>query len=110
MAISMGGGSMNERRMAERLVDVLLQRGLLVSVDDGEEIAVSRSRRRGEIVAALGATDMETVIAYRPGNPPARVGSFLLVWGNEPDGSELIADYTDNDTCEDVWKELTEAR
>jgi hypothetical protein len=41
---------------------------------------------------------------------PEACQRFLVVgpgiWGNDPDGSELIADHTSNDRANDVWEEV----
>ena len=51
----------------------------------------------------LGATDMQNVRVYRG---DAYQGSMLLVWGNDPDGSELVADYTDTPLIDEIWREV----
>lgn len=92
-----------EMRKARELVREILEEGLSVTVDNGEYVAVKRSTDRAEIERELGATDMETLILYRG---DARVGSMLLVWGNDPDGSELVADYTDNAVIDALWRRV----
>lgn len=37
-----------------------------------------------------------------------RVGTFFLVWGNAPDGSELLADYSDNPECAALYDEVAD--
>lgn len=36
-----------------------------------------------------------------------RVGTFFLVWGNARDGSELLADWSDNDICDSIYQEVS---
>lgn len=93
-----------ERWYARKLVRNLLSRGLSVSVNDGEEWTVNRSRKESEILEALATTDTDELIASDDAG--ARKGWFLLVWGNDPEGDELIADYTANELCEAVWHEV----
>ena len=90
-----------ETATARRLVLAALEAGHLVSVFDGEAFPVKRSVTLSEIMRNLGQADEEWVhIRDCTGE---RVGSFFLVWGNAPDGSELIADHTDNAQCRALY-------
>ncbi|MCF3643316.1 hypothetical protein LXM94_25515 [Rhizobium sp. TRM95111] len=87
-----------ERRIAKAAIGGLLDAGFFLSVYDGEEFALRRSRDAKAIAAVMGATDEESLLAYRP-NPATdaaprwqRVGSVLFVYGN--DGWDVIADYS----------------
>jgi hypothetical protein len=93
-----------ERWYARKLVRNLLSRGLSVSVNDGEEWTVVRSRKEGEVLEALATTDMDELIASDDAG--TRLGWFQLIWGNDEDGSELIADHTSNALCETIWHEV----
>jgi len=86
-----------ERSVASRLVRAALDAGYSISVNDGEEWTVKRALKAKPVLEAL-ATTGEDVLRIRDeeGTP---YGSFYLVWGNADDGSELIADHTDNDAC-----------
>lgn len=55
-----------ENRIAKAAIAGLLAAGYFVSVYDGEEVALRRSRDAKAIFSAMGATDEETLIAYRP--------------------------------------------
>ena len=89
--------SHGERAHARALVRWLLNRDLSVSVFDGEEYTVVRSHDLKEILMGLATTEMDELIARdRSGK---KVGWFQLIWGNDSDGSELIANCTDNDLC-----------
>lgn len=89
-----------EKRAAVKLVNAALDAGFAVSVNDGEETTVRLTRDRGTILEALCTTGHDRLICYRfdeAAQPQyQRAGVLLLVWGNDPDGSELIADHTDN--------------
>jgi hypothetical protein len=91
-----------EARAARKLVKALLARELSVSVNDGEETTVRRSRKYSEIVDALATTGEDYLIAYAPTGD--RVGSFYLIYGNDESGEELIADHTDNIVCNSAYK------
>ena len=93
-----------EARVARKLVDSLLARGWIVSVFDGEDTVLFNSRRRELILAAMGSTGSDT-ISIRTENT-GRVAWFMLVYGNAEDGSELIADYSDNDITEGIYSAL----
>lgn len=94
-----------ERFYARKLVRNLLSRGLHLSVNDGEETTVRKSRKESEILEALATTELDFITAHD--DNWSRVGTFLLVWGNEESGECLIADHSDNDTCNAVWREVT---
>lgn len=93
-----------ERFYARKLVRNLLSRGLNLSVNDGEETTVSHERKEAVILEALATTDADQLVTYDDNWRPC--GSFYLVWGNDPEGEELIADHTDNAMCEQVWHEV----
>jgi len=83
-----------ERTVARRLVNAILAAGHLVSVNDGEEWTVLKSRSTTEIIDALASTG-EDYIRVRHSDGGV-VGTFCLIWGNDPTGEELITDHTDN--------------
>lgn len=96
-----------ERKVARRLIKAALAAGYALSVDDGEEITVSRASKLKTIEDALCTTGEDTLQLYAA-DPSKTVGwhgagRFYLVWGNADDGSELIADYTDNGVCNELW-------
>lgn len=90
-----------EARAARKLVKAALARELSVSVNDGEETTVRRSRKYSEIIDALATTGEDYLILYAPTGD--RVGTFYLIYGNDDDGSELIADHTDNIVCNSMY-------
>lgn len=87
-----------EARVARRLVRAMLARELSISVNDGEEWTVKRSRNYRTIIDALATTGEDTIRAYAPTGDS--MGTFWLVYGNDEDGSELISDHTDNEFCD----------
>lgn len=98
-----------ERKVARRLIRAALNAGYALSVDDGEEITVSRASKLKTIEDALCTTGEDTLQLYAA-DPSKTVGwhgagRFYLVWGNADDGSELISDFTANDLCEGLWKQ-----
>ena len=88
-----------ERRVARALVRRLLTEGCTVSVQDGLEWTVKASTKEKEILEALATTGQDIIRARRNGE---RVADFLLIWGNDPDGDELVADYSCNDFAESI--------
>jgi hypothetical protein len=91
-----------ERRMASALVKAILARGLSVTVDNGEEIAIHRSKSYRAVMDALWQCDEEWVLAHGDTGPSK--GTFYLVYGN--DGYDLVADHTANDFCQGIWDEV----
>ncbi len=68
-----------------------------ISVYDGEEYPVKRSRDLDKIMAEVGQCDEEMLYVRhveKEGVTGARVGGIYLVYGN--DGWDVIADHTDS--------------
>lgn len=68
-----------------------------ISVYDGEEYPVKRSRDLDKIMADIGQCDEETIVVRhitQSSEAGAKVGSIYLVHGN--DGWDVIADHTDS--------------
>lgn len=87
--------SPTEQRIVGRLVDEILSRGYLLSVNDGEEWTVKRSADRAEIMAALATTDSD-LLGIRKEGDKLSYGGFSLIWGN---GADVIADHSNNELC-----------
>jgi hypothetical protein len=94
--------TLGERRTATRLVAAALAAGYTVSVYDGEEYTVKRSRKSKEILEAL-ATTGEDVLVIRD-SAGERLGVLSLIWGNDPSGDELISDHSDNDAMDALYR------
>jgi len=92
----------SEFSKARELVRAILVEGLSARVDNGEYIT-GRLTDEAEILKELGVTDMETLVLYLGDR---RQGSMLLVWGNDPEGSELVADYTDAPLIDGIWRRV----
>lgn len=94
-----------EARTARKLVQLALAQGWSISVSDGEETTVTRSTRELAILDAMCTTDEDILTLHLPISGK-RAGSFVLIYGNAEDGSELIADHTDNENCERLYREV----
>ena len=92
-----------EARAACKLVRAALREGWLVSVNDGYETTVTRPARECEILDALATTGEDILTMHLPVSGK-RAGSFVLIYGNDESGEELIADHTDNETCERLYR------
>lgn len=91
-----------EARVARKLIKAALARDLSISVNDGEEWTVRRSRDYRAIVDALATTGEDHVRMYAPTGDS--VGTFTLIYGNDDSGDELISDHTDNTICENMYR------
>lgn len=91
--------SQHERQEAAILVELILDRGYSVSVCDGEDWPLRRSRDKAAILGAMGSTDGD-VLRLRDENGD-RVADFSLIYGNGP--GELVADHTANSYAESLW-------
>ena len=99
-----------ERKTARLLIDLCLARGYAVSVSDGECWTLKRSSDRLAIIAALATTGEDLIRIYPADDLTAKCsGAFLLIWGNFFDGSELIADHTDNEICAGICSAIENA-
>lgn len=92
-----------EVTVVKRLVRIILERGYIVSINDGEDWTVNLSTNRKKILSALGTTGEDIIRLYKDGE---RAGSIWLVYGNAEDGSELIADHSDNEACHSICAEV----
>lgn len=95
-----------EKKAAAILVRICLDKGYYISVSDGEEWVVRRSKAFDEIIDALGSTDSDVLSLYDSDlhiEGHANKGWFQLIYGNRPD--ELVSDYLANDFCEEIWQE-----
>ena len=91
--------SRQEAAAVRRLVSHALAHDWIISVNDGEEWTVKKSRDRNEILAALGTTDSDT-LRFRDTEGES-VGVIVLIYqgGNSP-AEEVIHDYSDNEAME----------
>ena len=107
------GLSTGKKRAAKRLVKIILSDpDNMISVYDGEEWAIKRSRNTKDILDALGNTDYDDINVRSRGTEELelagnfrRKGWFSLVWCNSEDGSDLISDYLDNEFSDNIWNE-----
>lgn len=106
-----------ERRIRNKTVDVLIDAGYYLTVDDGEGTPVVRSKIKQEVKNNMGGVDEETLRVYKlnpeyDASKPSRennrqhlcVGWIFFVYGN--DGYDCINDHTTN--LEEVLKPVTE--
>jgi hypothetical protein len=88
-----------------KLVRNILSRGYSISVNDGEEWTVVDSRIEATILDALDTTEEDT-IKFKDDLDGKVMGIFYLVYGNDPEGEEVVCDYTANRMCERIWQEV----
>lgn len=81
-----------EREIVADAVNTLLKQGYSLSVNDGEETVVDRSKDAGEITHAMFTTDNDTLAAH--GEDGQRVGGVEFIYGNGGGGYEVISDYS----------------
>jgi multidrug efflux pump subunit AcrA (membrane-fusion protein) len=79
-----------EAQIARRVVESAIAKGYSVSVDDGEEITLSRSRDVDAILNAMWTTDEDRLYINLPN--AKRLGMIYFVYGNE--GFDVINDYS----------------
>jgi len=92
-----------ERDIVIALVDASLKRDLFISVHDGEDWAIERSKDREAILKEFFATDEERMF-IAPARPGPSAGWFQLIYGN--DGWDVIADHLVTPICVEIMEEL----
>ena len=96
--------SLGESKHAAHLVDAILGLGHRISIQDGEAFTVKQSQDRQAILEALCTTGIDNL--YVRNAEKQLLGIFALVWGNDEDGSELVADFTDNEFCNQIFDQV----
>lgn len=80
--------------IAAILDDAFAQEDIQVSVFDGEDVVCPATRDRASVEKEVAQTDVTYLNFYRHADQPNRVGTVMLVHGNEND---VICDCTDNE-------------
>ena len=85
---------MIEKGIAKRVVRAAIEAGFTVSLHDGGEYTVKRSRKLSEVVGAMFTVDEESLeIRDSEGG---LIGTVWFVYGN--DGYDAISDHSETDT------------
>lgn len=87
------------------LVEYALGQGLVISVFDGEEWAVKKSKEAKAIFDAIESVD-EASIIIRDADPfitAYTARALISAYGLGPD--ETVIDHTDNEWCDEWWAE-----
>jgi len=95
-----------EGRIAAALIDSLLARGAVLHLNDDShgngEWIVENCTDKAAVIQAMFTTDGDLLEAHDAGGNG--LGWFMFIYGNA--GYDVISDYTANEFCESVWKEL----
>ena len=86
-----------EDQIIRGTIYALLANGFELSVNDGEETTVYRSKDIDELFAAMKTTDEDYLVVHEAGDDRSlrsRVGWVRFIYGN--DDTEVINDYTVN--------------
>lgn len=83
-----------EEQIIRGIIAAMLAENYELSVNDGEEITLKRSRDPEAIFAAMRTTDEDYLIIHTPGSGYRRDGWVFFVYGNED--HEVVNDYTTN--------------
>lgn len=87
----MNTASLHEQ-IATALVDNAVNDGFMISINNGEETIVNRSRNSGDIINAMFHTEIDTLMLNVE---EWRVGFITLIYDNERNGLDVIRDHTD---------------
>jgi hypothetical protein len=84
-----------ERAVIRRAATDILAAGCAITVFDGEDVSVMKTRDLGEVMDGICACDEEWLRVYEPTGDEAKpwkhLGNIFLVFGNE--GWDVLADY-----------------
>ncbi|WP_439923171.1 hypothetical protein [Nitrobacter sp. JJSN] len=80
------------QQIAKALVNNAVNDGFLISVNDGEDTIVNRSRNIAEIIKAMFRTDMDTLTLNVE---ERRVGMITLIYDKRRNGLDVIGNHTD---------------
>ncbi len=92
-----------EKKIARRLIREALKAGLFISVHNGEELVIKRSRSVTAILDVMFSVDEEKLFFYSS-LTSLRIGIVFLVYGN--DGWDVINDYSVNATLDPIMAEV----
>jgi len=81
-----------EERIASVIIEDALAAGYLLSVYDGEDYVLVRSKNKVTVLTAMFSTNEDHLVVYRPGQ--RRAGWVRFVYGNS--GWDVVCDYTCN--------------
>jgi hypothetical protein len=90
-----------ETRIIAKLIRRALKKDWVISVNDGEEWALVRSKDFEAITAEVHATE-ETYLHFRDAEG-TKLGWVWLIHGNDED---VVSDHVDNDAMADLVKDL----
>lgn len=98
----------HERPVISALLTAALKDGNTVSVFDCEEWSIKRSTSIRAIQAVLGATEEDLLVILNSAG--GKIGQFYLIYNNGSVGDPMvvIADYSSNDFCENLYRPLWE--
>lgn len=97
--------SEGEAKVARALVAEILSRNLKVAVYDGEAWATKITNDEQTILEALCSTGEDMIYVFE-GEEKIKKVVFWLVYGNADDGSELLADWTENELANSILKSI----
>ena len=95
---------MIEKGIAKRVVRAAIEAGYTVSLYDGGEWTVKRSRKLSEVVGAMFTVDEERLDIRN--SEGGLIGNVWFVYGN--DGYDAINDYTATETMEKLLRDADE--
>ena len=95
-----------DRLAANALIRRLLKDDMLISIHDGEEWMLKKSKDRKEILETMSQTGEDTVRARTTDGE--HIADFYLIYhnGSEQEPMVTISDHSYNDYANSVWDEL----
>jgi|TARA_R110000787_G_scaffold67640_1_gene151521 hypothetical protein len=98
--------NMDDRVAAQCLIQELLAAECTITINDGEEDCLEKSRDLKEILEAMSSSGEDTVIPFdKDGNG---LGWFYLIYanGSEDEPMILISDLSANPFCEGIYNKV----
>lgn len=87
-----------EKSVLRGIISRALAKGFTVSLFDGEEWVVRKSRNAQEVIGSMFTVDEETLRFCDADG--VKVGDAFIVHGNSPE--EVVCDHTDSDVMTEI--------
>ena len=99
-----------EKSTVRKLVQAAVNAGYLVAVRDDEGIIQKKTADVGAVLSAAFDLDECTLRVWKKTTETPKksdcVAAFFLVFGNAVDGSEVFADWSDNDAANNLLNQI----
>lgn len=86
-----------EKKIAKAIIKTMRKAGYSISIFEGEDYSIRRSKNKADILEAMFSTDEDRIDLYKKDaldGTVKRHGWIMMIYGN--DGYDVVNDYTTN--------------